>query len=54
MIKVAILTVSDSCSKRQREDVSGQTIKDILASDEFEICGYKIVADEQEIQGKTE
>lgn len=46
MIKVAILTVSDSCSRGQREDVSGQTIKDTLPSGEFEICEYKVVADE--------
>jgi len=48
MIKVAILTVSDSCSKGQREDVSGQTIRNVLPDDKFEICGYKIVADEQQ------
>lgn len=46
MIKVAILTVSDSCSQQKREDVSGQTIKDLLADDKFEICEYKIAADE--------
>ena len=46
MIKVAILTISDSCSKGQREDISGQTIKDVLPKDKFEICEYKIVADE--------
>ena len=48
MIKVTILTISDSCSKGQREDVSGQTIREILASDKFDICDYKIVADEHE------
>jgi len=48
MIKVAILTVSDSCSQNKREDISGQTIKDMLASDRFEICEYKIVPDEIE------
>ncbi len=48
MIKVAILTVSDSCSKGQREDVSGQTIKNVLPDDKFEICEYKIVPDEQQ------
>ncbi len=48
MIKVAILTVSDSCSKEQREDVSGQTIKKILAADKFQIAEYKIVADEDQ------
>jgi len=46
MIKVAILTVSDSCSQGDREDVSGQTIKDILSAENFETCEYKIVADE--------
>jgi len=48
MIKVAILTISDSCSKGQREDISGQTIKDILPKDKFEICEYKIVPDEHQ------
>ena len=48
MIKVAILTVSDSCSQRNREDVSGQTIKNVLPDDKFEICEYKIVADEHQ------
>lgn len=47
MIKVAILTVSDSCAQRKREDISGQTIKEILPSDKFDICEYKVVADEQ-------
>ncbi len=46
MIKVAILTVSDSCSQHKREDISGQTIKEILPKDKFEICEHKVVADE--------
>jgi len=48
MIKVAILTISDSCSQQKRQDISGQTIKEILGTDKFEICEYKIVADERE------
>ncbi len=48
MIRVAILTVSDSCSQGEREDISGQTIKDMLPEDRFEICRKKIVADEHE------
>ncbi len=48
MIRVAILTVSDSCSQGQREDISGQTIKDMLPEGGFEICRKKIVADEHE------
>jgi len=48
MIRVAILTVSDSCAQGTREDTSGQTIKDMLPEDRFEICRKKIVADEHE------
>lgn len=47
MIKVAILTISDSCAQKKRQDISGQTIKEILPCDKFEICEYKVVADEQ-------
>ena len=47
MIKVATLTISDSCSKGQREDISGQTIKGILPKEKFEICEHRVAADEQ-------
>ena len=53
MIKVAILTVSDSCSDHRREDVSGQTIKSMLPDDKFEVCQYKVVADEKRDIKKT-
>lgn len=45
MIKAAILTVSDSCSQGNREDVSGQTIKDMLVESGYEVCEKRIVAD---------
>jgi len=48
MIKIAILTVSDSCAQGKREDISGQTIKDILTKNGFEICDRRIVADNRE------
>ena len=48
MIKTAVLTISDSCSKGQREDISGRTIKDILTKNGFEVCEKRIVADDQE------
>ena len=32
MIRVAVLTISDSCAQGKRQDVSGQTIKDMLVS----------------------
>ena len=47
-IKVAILTVSDSCTQGNREDVSGQTIIDMLPEETFEVCEKKIVADDHE------
>ena len=48
MIRVAILTVSDSCAQGKREDISGQTIKDMLQKGGFEICRKEIVADDHE------
>ena len=48
MIKAAILTVSDSCVKGQREDVSGQTVEDILKKNNFDVYDKQIVADETE------
>ncbi len=46
MIKTAILTVSDTCSQGNREDVSGRTIAEMLTEDKFEICEKKIVPDD--------
>ena len=46
MIKTAILTVSDTCSQGNREDVSGRTIAEMLTKDKFEICEKKIVPDD--------
>jgi len=47
-IKTAILTVSDSCARGGREDISGRTVKEILGKSGFEICDSKIVADDSE------
>ena len=47
-IKVAVLTVSDSCAGGNREDVSGQTVSEILTDGEFEICEKKVVPDDYE------
>lgn len=46
MIKTAILTISDSCSKGTREDISGQTIIDMLSENIFQIIQKIIVADD--------
>jgi molybdenum cofactor synthesis domain-containing protein len=52
-IKVAILTVSDSCAGGNREDISGQTINDILPENTFEVCEKKIVMDDYETIAET-
>ena len=49
MIKAAILTISDSCSKGQRDDLSGETIEKMLAENGFAVCGKKIVADQADL-----
>ena len=47
-VKVAVLTISDSCTEGNREDVSGQTIVDMLSEGTFDVCEKKIVADDHE------
>ena len=47
-IKIAVLTISDSCTEGNREDVSGQTIIDMLPEKTFDVCEKKIVADDHE------
>ena len=49
MIKTAILTVSDSCAQGARTDVSGQTIKEMLAGGDFELVEIAIVPDDRQI-----
>ena len=46
MIKVAVITISDSCSTSKREDVSGKVLCDLIAGEAFEVSDYKIVPDE--------
>lgn len=48
MIRAAILTVSDSREKGKSEDVSGQTIKDMLEKGDFQIYAKRIVADDSD------
>ncbi len=48
MIKSAILTVSDSCARGEREDISGETIGEVLSKKGFEVCERKIVADDRD------
>jgi len=52
-IKVAVLTVSDSCTEGGREDISGQTIREILREDIYEVCEKKIVPDDRQTIAET-
>ncbi len=47
MIRVAIITVSDKGSKGQREDISGQKIREIVETEDWEVVDYQIVPDEK-------
>lgn len=46
MLKVAVLTVSDRCSRGQRDDESGKVIIEMVKGIGCEIISYDIVADE--------
>ena len=47
MIKAAILTISDSCSKAERKDLSGEAIDKILNENGYKVCEKRIVADDE-------
>jgi molybdopterin adenylyltransferase len=46
-LTAAVITVSDSCSRGERADVSGPAVADNLRTNKFSIIGAEIVADEQ-------
>ena len=48
MIRTAILTISDGCAREKRADLSGQTVKEMLPKDKFEIFEKAIVPDDYE------
>jgi len=48
MIRVAILTISDTCSQGKREDISGRTIQEILSRDLFEVGEKRILPDDRD------
>lgn len=49
MIKAAVLTISDKSSRGEREDKSGEVIKEKLGVIKAEIVTYEIVPDERDI-----
>ena len=49
MIRLAVLTVSTSGYQGQREDTSGQVIKEILGPPDYQVVRYEIVSDEKDM-----
>lgn len=49
MYKVAILTISDKCSKGEREDKSGKVVRELISKLPVEIVQYEIIPDEPEM-----
>lgn len=46
MYKVVVLTISDRCSKGQREDKSGKIVIEALKNHPFELVKYELIPDE--------
>jgi len=47
MIRVGVLTISDSCARGEREDVSGRTIEEMLPADEFAVAAEGVLPDDR-------
>jgi len=50
--RVAVITVSDRCSKREREDASGNVVKEIAEKHGYKAVSYAILPDEQALLEK--
>jgi molybdenum cofactor synthesis domain-containing protein len=48
MKTAAVLTVSDSSSRGERDDLSGPAVADLLRSNGFEVTHQQVIPDEQE------
>ena len=49
MFGLGILTVSTSGAQGQREDTSGQAIRELMEQQGYEVVRYEVVSDEQEL-----
>ncbi len=49
MISLAIITLSDKGSKGEREDLSGQTIRELVSTMGMTVKHYEIIPDERDI-----
>ena len=50
--RAAIITVSDKGSRGEREDASGERMKEILGDEGYHISSYQIIPDEQALLEK--
>ncbi|MGI4790002.1 MAG: MogA/MoaB family molybdenum cofactor biosynthesis protein [Janthinobacterium lividum] len=53
LIRVGILTISDRCSRGEREDLSGPAVKSALPNDAFVVALEAIVPDDKKIIAET-
>jgi molybdopterin adenylyltransferase len=53
MINIGILTISDKGSQGQRQDKSGEAIRDIVAALKSTIVKYEIIPDEKDVIAAT-
>ncbi|HAH21024.1 MAG TPA: molybdenum cofactor biosynthesis protein, partial [Candidatus Omnitrophica bacterium] len=49
MYKAAVLTISDRCSRGEREDISGKVIQELIRGISFELVQYEVIPDEAEL-----
>ena len=49
MYKVVVLTISDKCSKGQREDKSGKIVQELVKNLPGEVIKYELIPDEPEM-----
>ncbi len=48
MIRTAIITVSDRCSRGERQDLSGPRLRELACTLDVEIVGEAVVSDDVE------
>jgi len=51
--KVSVITISDKCSRNEREDRSGKYLLEFFTQKEWEIREYKIIPDELDLISGT-
>ena len=53
MFGLGILTISTSGAKGQREDASGQVIRELLELQGFQVVRYEVISDEKDLIAET-